>query len=119
VLILRGAARISWRTGEFALGFARGLRLPLPRLLMLFVHLALKHQRHADLLGLVGPLLIVPALGPQLRTDSNGAARLDRIMAALSAPARRGALALAAAAALTAAVIAARGGLQPPERVRM
>jgi hypothetical protein len=81
------------------------------------VHLALKHQRHADLLGLVGPLLIAPALGAQLRTDSHGAARLDRVMAALAAPARRGALALAAVAALVAAVLVARGGLQPPERV--
>jgi hypothetical protein len=108
-----------WLLALLFLGFARGIRLPLPRLamLLLFVHLALKHQRHGDLLAIVGPLLIAPALGPQLRAAAGSAARLDRLMASLAAPARRGAVALAAVVALGAAALAARTQVQPPERV--
>ena len=87
-------------------------------MLLLFIHLALKHQRHADLLALVGPLLIAPALGLQLRAAAGDAAaggRLDRFMAGLAAPARRSAIALAGVAALAA--VLARGPVQPPERV--
>jgi hypothetical protein len=108
-----------WLLGLLALGLARGIRLPLPRLLMLllFVHLALKHQRHGDLLAVAGPLLIAPALAPQLRGTGGGAARLDRFMASLAAPARRGAMALAAVVALAAAALALLHPVQPPERV--
>jgi hypothetical protein len=112
-----------WLLALLFLGLARGVRLPLPRLLMLllFVHLALKHQRHGDLLAVAGPLLIAPALGPQLRSAAgsaaHNAARLDRAMAALAAPARRGAVLLAAIVALAAAALTARHPPQPPERV--
>lgn len=45
-----------------------GLRLPITRIAMLlfFIHLALVHQRHGVVLGLVTPLLVAPALAPQL-----------------------------------------------------
>ena len=47
-----------WLLGIIALGFATGAKLPLPRLLLLLAlcHMALAHVRHAELLGLVGPL---------------------------------------------------------------
>jgi hypothetical protein len=47
-----------------------GLRLPITRIAMilLLLHMALKHQRHGELLGLLAPLLAAPALAPQLRT---------------------------------------------------
>jgi len=57
-----------WLLGLVALGFATGVRLPLPRLLLLLAlcHMALAHIRHAELLGLVGPLAIAASLGPQI-----------------------------------------------------
>jgi hypothetical protein len=57
-----------WLLGLVALGFATGVRLPLSRLLLLLAlcHMALGHVRHAELLGLVGPLAIAASLGPQI-----------------------------------------------------
>jgi len=76
-----------WLLGIIALGFATGARLPLSRLLLLLAlcHMALGHIRHAELLGLVGPLLVAASLGPQIAagirslpvsTLGRGAARL-------------------------------------------
>jgi hypothetical protein len=52
-----------WLLALLVLGFA-GVRLPLWRLLLLLalVHMTLAHVRHADLLGLVGPLLLAAAV---------------------------------------------------------
>ena len=49
-----------------------GWRLPPTRvlILLLLLHMALRHGRYAELLGLVGPLLLAPALGPQLARRS-------------------------------------------------
>jgi hypothetical protein len=46
-----------------------GIRIPVTRtaLLLLLMHMALTHRRHAEILGLVAPLILAPALGPQLR----------------------------------------------------
>ena len=57
-----------WLLGMLALGFATGVRLPLSRLLLLLAmcHMALAHVRHADLVGLVGPLAVAAPLGPQI-----------------------------------------------------
>jgi hypothetical protein len=57
-----------WLLGIVALGFATGARLPLLRLLLLLAlcHMALGHVRHAELLGLVGPLAVAASLGPQI-----------------------------------------------------
>lgn len=45
-----------------------GVRIPVTRIAMFFVllHVALQHQRLGEVLGLVAPLLVAPALGPQL-----------------------------------------------------
>jgi hypothetical protein len=58
----------AWLLGLVALGFFTAARLPWTRLVLLLglVHMALAHVRHADLLGLVGPLAIAAALGPRL-----------------------------------------------------
>ena len=57
-----------WILGPILLGYGLGLRLPPWRLLLLLIliHLALVHTRHADLLGLVGPLAVVSSLGRQI-----------------------------------------------------
>lgn len=46
-----------------------GVRLPVPRIVMVLVilHMALVHQRHAELLGLCAPLIVAPALAAELR----------------------------------------------------
>jgi len=50
-------------------GFASGVKLPILRALVMLgiVHMAIRHVRHADLLGLVVPLALAGSLGPQLR----------------------------------------------------
>jgi hypothetical protein len=80
LLVLLGALFLGWR-------------LPITRIamLLLLLHMALKHQRHGELLGLLAPLLAAPALAPQLR-------RGPRIIPAFPS--------LAAGAALAAAIAA-------------
>src|SRR5262249_4186251 len=48
--------------------FSLGWRLPPIRvgIVLVLLHMALEHARHAELLGFVAPLLLAPALGPQL-----------------------------------------------------
>ena len=106
-----------WLGGAIALGFALRVRLPWTRLLLLLglFHLALAHVRHADLLGLVGPLAVAPALGPALAAlmETAAASPLSRAAAALAGPApgraRLSAVILAAAVSLPAV-------LHPPDR---
>jgi hypothetical protein len=54
--------------GLIALGLTSGVKVPLTRVLVLvgLCYMALAHTRHADLLGLVGPLAVAGSLGPQL-----------------------------------------------------
>ena len=56
----------------FAYAFMTGLKLPAPRLLMLLglLHMALAHVRFADLLGLLGPLIIAAPLARHLGTPA-------------------------------------------------
>lgn len=80
-------------------GFSLGVKLPLLRLSFLIglVHLALAHQRHADLLATAGPLLIWSALGRQFaaRLGQTGTSRLAALLGELVPPASRGMTALA------------------------
>jgi hypothetical protein len=81
---------------------AAGVKLPLTRVLMvvLMVHLALAHQRHADMLGLIVPLLVAVPLAAQFglsRRAGASASSLDESFADLAKPAGPGGLALAAA----------------------
>jgi hypothetical protein len=87
------------------LAFSRGLKLPLFRLLVVLglVHLFLRYARNAELLAMLAPLVIAPALvrqWPQVAADRNGAGLLDRF----ARPAGHGALALGFALAATLAV---------------
>ncbi len=91
-----------------------GWRLPPTRVLMLLLllHLALRHGRYTELLGFVGPLLLAPALGPQLaKRLGHRVWFLDRAMAALAKPAGPLGLALAGAMALGLSAVALRGGI--------
>jgi hypothetical protein len=100
-----------WLAVVLFAGFVRGWRLPPTRLLMLLLllHMALQHRRHGELVGLVAPLLLAPALAPQLRPSPAGrsAGPVDRTLAELAKPAslRGAALAGAVLAGVSAAVL--------------
>ena len=95
-----------WLLGIVALGFATGVRLPLSRLLLLLglCHMALAHIRHAELLGLVGPLAIAASLGTQIadRIRSMPTSTLGRAAGRLVLPATRPAVGLILALGLAA-----------------
>jgi len=90
--------------GLVALGLTTGVRVPPTRVLVLvgLCHMALAHTRHADLLGLVGPLAVAGSLGPQLaaRIRSAAASGVSRAAARLAEPAAIPAVALTLAVAL-------------------
>jgi hypothetical protein len=73
-----------------------GLRLPVTRIVILFVllHMALAYQRFAEVLGLIAPLLLAPAIAMQLRPA--GDARLQAFGGSLAKPASPAGVALAA-----------------------
>lgn len=82
-----------WLLIVIALACAGRMRLPWLRLILVLVlvHLALKHHRHVAVLGLVSPFLIATPFGMQLRATRGKAAdveSLDRVFAALAAPAK-------------------------------
>jgi len=100
-----------WRSPDFhqpqplelwllaALGFAlmRGVRFPPVRvaIVLLLAHLALKHIRNVELLGLLGPLALAPAFAAhrnQAHSEERQLDTLDRAFQKLSAPAGRGAI---------------------------
>lgn len=89
-----------WLMLVLAVACSGRMRLPLLRLILVLglAHLALKHQRHMSVLGLVSPFLIAAPFTTVWR-ETKGAMRdaevMDRIFAALALPARRGAIAVA------------------------
>jgi hypothetical protein len=107
----------AWLLGAIALGFALRTRLPWTRLVLLLglFHMALAHVRHADLVGLVGPLVVAGALGPALVALMRPAAAspLSRGAAALARPARLPAGALILGLAIAASLPVLR---YPPVR---
>ncbi|HTV33465.1 MAG TPA: hypothetical protein VME69_10265 [Methylocella sp.] len=64
----------------FALGcvFFSGITIPAPRLVMLLLllHLALSHTRHADFLGLVGPLIVAESIARRFPETASLAPRV-------------------------------------------
>jgi hypothetical protein len=84
--------------GLMAAGLAilgRGLRLPAFRLVLVLVllHLALRHVRHVAILGFLTALIAAEAMGAQwCNSRQQAASRLDWWFAALAAPARPGAI---------------------------
>jgi hypothetical protein len=97
-----------WLLGIIALAFTTGAKLPLPRLLLLLAlcHMALGHVRHAELLGLVGPLVVAASLGPRIASWIRSAplSALGRGAARIAAPAAAPAVALSLALALVASL---------------
>jgi hypothetical protein len=122
---------IEWRSPDFATfqpleawlmlfllaALALGWRLPWTRavMLLLLLHMALQHRRFGELLGLVAPLLLAPALAGQLEALARRgpASRLDDVMEALARPAGRGAIALALLLLLAATAAIPPGALRP------
>lgn len=98
-----------------AAGFAlwRGVRLPLFRTVMLLgvLHLSLSQSRHADLLGLLAPLLLLKPLADQFDTlaATRAAAPQQRWL-----PAAAGLLAIAA---IVGGAAALRGSVAPAANV--
>jgi hypothetical protein len=97
-----------WLLGIIAVAFTTGAKLPLPRLLLLLAlcHMALGHVRHAELLGLVGPLVVAASLGPRIasRIRSAPLSALGRGVARIAAPAAAPAVALTLVLALAASL---------------
>jgi hypothetical protein len=99
-------------------GLALGVRLPIPRLLVLMalLHLALAHARHADLVALVAPLIVSSSLGAQLaaRIRAAPSSSLGARVVALTAPASPSGIAATIAMVLVVGVLAL---MRPIERV--
>lgn len=82
----------AWFLGLTALGWLSGIKMPLPRLLLLLglCHMTLQHGRFAEILGPVGALVIAESIGGQITAwiaqppDS----ALSRATAWLARPAR-------------------------------
>jgi hypothetical protein len=97
----------------FGLALYRGVKLPLPRLIILLglVHLSLSHVRHADLLGTLAPIFLARPLAGQL-----GASATDRF----DDHARFGAWLSAAAAAILIVLTSfatTRADMAPPANI--
>jgi len=97
-------------------GLSLGWRLPPTRvvIVLLLLHMALQHGRHAEPLGFIAPLLLAPALAPQLaeRLARSPTSSLDRGMAELAKPANARGIALAAAILLALTVVMLHGGVE-------
>jgi len=86
-----------WLLAGLALVLHQGLRLPPIRLLLLlgFLHLALRHSRSIELLGLLVPLFVASPFGAKWRQDQQAKPQLesaDRFFRKLAQPAGKGAL---------------------------
>ena len=107
--------------GLVALGLTTGVKVPPSRVLILvgLCHMALAHTRHADLLGLVGPLVVAGSLGPQLaaRIRSAPPSRISRAAARLAEPAAAPAMALTCAVALALCLPLLRPIVRTEDRV--
>lgn len=103
-----------WLLGGLAMVLHQGLRLPAGRLLLLLglLHLALKHVRNVELVGLLGPLVIASALAQQWRRGAgeptSPASGLDRLSARLAHPAGIWSVVIAACAFVTAPMLVQR-----------
>ncbi|NPC55462.1 hypothetical protein [Caenimonas soli] len=86
-----------WLLGGLALAMYQGLRLPPIRLALLLVllHLALKHIRNVELVGLLAPLIVAVPLAAQWRQAQQAKQQLegvDRFFRKLAQPAGDGAV---------------------------
>jgi len=96
--LLEFPALAAWLLGAIALAVLLRPKIAGTRLVLVagLFYMALAHVRHADLLGLVGPLAVASGLGPALAKlmEPSAASPLLRVAAALARPARLPACAL-------------------------
>lgn len=84
------------------------VRLPVTRsaILLLLLHMTLQHQRHAELLAFLAPLLAAEALGSQLATIASGApSRIERSLGGLATAATPAGAALGGVLALAVTTV--------------
>jgi hypothetical protein len=88
-----------------------GIRLPLTRIAMILIllHFALQHQRHAELLGLVTPLLVAPSLAGQI--EPYALVATDRRLGSLARTSAPGGILIAGLLVLGLAAAAVRIGV--------
>lgn len=113
-----------WLLGLMAVALHQGVKVPLVRLLLLLglTHLALKHIRNVELLGLLAPLFLAAPLAQHLQGHRAGRRQFDgadRLLGALVRPAAPGGVLLALVFGLAAvmAIRNAAGSLMPPEQI--
>lgn len=70
-----------WLLGGLALVLHQGLRLPPVRLVLIvgLLHLALKHSRNIELVGLLAPLFLASSFAEQWRAAQRNKPQLDRV----------------------------------------
>ena len=91
-----------WLLAGLAMVLHQGLRLPPMRLVLLLglLHMALKHARYIEMVGLLAPLVIAAPFGAQWRERRRSSQQFegaDRLFAKLAAPAGPAAVIVAAA----------------------
>jgi hypothetical protein len=95
-----------WLLGALGFAMMQGIRFPPVRvaLVLLLAHLSLKHIRNVELLGLLAPVMLAPAIAAHRRRTQVASAQLtaaDRLFNRLAAP---GGWAATAAAVVTLAL---------------
>lgn len=108
-----------WLLGGLGLALHQGLRLPLFRLVLLLglLHLALKHVRYIELLGMLGPLVVAKSFGAQWAQapQTTPPSRLDRLSDALAGGTGLGAWAIGCVLGVAAPLLLAGAKpLEPP-----
>jgi hypothetical protein len=112
-----------WLLGGIALVLHQGLRLPLVRLLVLLglLHMALKHVRYVELVGLLAPLYVAGPFAAQWREKRAGTRQLegvDRFFNRLSAPAGKSATVAAMVVAVgVSGWLSQARPIEPPETI--
>jgi hypothetical protein len=109
-----------WLLAGLAFALHQGLRLPPVRLLLLLgvIHLALKHVRYVELVGLLAPLFLASPLAAHWRQtrQSQQVESMDRFFQRLAKPPGQGALLLVLGVLLSWTLwISNSRSLQPPK----
>jgi hypothetical protein len=108
-----------WLLGALGFAMIQGIRFPPVRvaLVLLLAHLSLKHLRNVELLGLLAPLMLAPAIAAHRRRTQVEGSKLtapDRLLNRLSAPAGWAAIAAAVVTlGLGTAVVDQKRPLEP------
>ena len=106
-----------WLLGGLAFALHQGLRIPPIRLVLLIglLHLALKHMRYIELVGLLAPLFLASPLAAHRHFGQDGARqshRLDQVFSKLAQPAGQGAFVLCVGILVATTLVVAR--IRPP-----